>query len=390
MVESPSFTQEHPIIDRPGINVSLIWHQTMETHGTHGREEMLKERGRIRNIISEYERKNPPLLRPAEWKFSGEMTPEQKAENLVTELFLQASPILTSMVRKKIGRESLGGVKGREGGEDTFIGIDAIADQLVMDKLNDLADTGLSFLVLSEHSIYKVGTGDIGFILAVDPFDNSNEYMKGIYTIAPHLVAGAWSKDGKPIACANTNLNSGDFSLSHNGKVSRLNREDQSLTDLTLTEEQKNINFNDPNFIMSCYTGKEKYRRGFNNNLSNQLTVGSLNPIGGAHTYADDILANVMIGTKKDRNGEPVSEIWPGVGMALMRGYKTYEVDEETSELKDLKFDFQHFLRNPERYAEDRVPFMIVAATLKLAQQIRNASYTKRFPEWNELVEKAA
>lgn len=386
MGEVPNPSQEHQIIDRPGKKIGLIWHQTMETRG---REEMLRERARIRNIISEYERMNPPLSKPGEWAFSGEMTPEQKAENLVTELFLQASPILISMVRSKIGRENLGDVRGRGEGEDTFIGIDAIADQLIMDKLDGLAHTGLSFLVLSEHSTYKVGAGNIEFILAVDPFDNSNEYMKGIYTIAPHLVAGVWDRNGKPIACANTNLNSGDLSLSHNGKVSRLNRENQSLTDLTLTEEQKAINFNDSKFIMSYYTGKEKYRRGFNNNLSNHLTVGSLNPIGGAHTYADDILANVMIGTEQGKNGEPVSEIWPGVGMALMRGFKAFRVDENTGELKDLKFDFQHFLQNPERYSEDRVPFMIVASTLKLARQIRNTAYTKPFPEWDKLTRAA-
>lgn len=387
MVEAPDFSQAHLIIDRPGKNVGLIWHQTMETHG---REEMFKERARTRKIISEYEMRNPPLAKPREWTFSGEMTPEQKTEELITELFLQASPILTSMVRSKIGRENLGDVRGRGEGEDTFIGIDAIADQLIMDKLDGLANTGLSFLVLSEHSTYKVGAGNIEFILAVDPFDNSNEYMKGIYTIAPHLVAGAWNKNGKPIACANANLNLGDLSLSHNGKISRLNRENQFLTDLTLTEEQKAINFNDPNFIMSYYAGKEKYRRGFNNNLSNHLTVGSLNPIGGAHTYADDILANVMIGTVEGKNGEPVAEVWPGVGMALMRGFKAFRVDENTGELIDLEFDFQHFLRNPERYAEDRVPFMIVAATRKLAEQIRNAAYTKPFPEWDRLVGKAA
>jgi fructose-1,6-bisphosphatase/inositol monophosphatase family enzyme len=386
MVESPDFSQAHLIIDRPGKNVGLIWHQTMETHG---REKMLEERERIRKTISEYEGKNPPISRPTEWTFSGEMTSEQKAEDLVAELFLQTSPILTSMVRSKIGRENLGDVRGRGEGEDTFIGIDAIADQLLMDRLDGLANTCLSFLVLSEHSTYKVGTGNIEFILAVDPFDNSNDYMKGIYTIAPHLVAGAWKKDGKPIACANTNLNSGDISLSRNGKISRLNRENQSLTDLTLTEEQKTINFNDPNFIMSYYAGKEKYRRGFNNNLSSHLTVGSLNPIGGAHTYADDILANVMIGTVEGKNGEPVAEIWPGVGMALMRGYKAYRVDEDTEELKELRFDFQHFLQNPERYAEDRVPFMIVAATRKLAEQIRNAAYTKPFPEWDRLTRAA-
>lgn len=383
MVESPDFFQAHPVIDRPGRNVGLIWHQTMETRG---KKEMLQERDQIRNIIHKYEEKNPPLLRPGEWTFSKEMTSEQKVEDLVTKLFLRTTPILTSMVNNKIGRENLGGVRGRGEGEDAFIGIDAIADQLIMDKINKLANTGLSFLVLSEHSTYKIGTGNIDFILAVDPFDNSNEYMKGIYTIAPHLVAGAWNRDGKPIACANANLSSGDLSLSHNGKISRLNRENQFLTDLTLTEDQKNIEFNDPKFIMSYYAGKGKYRRGFNNNLSDHLTIGSLNPIGGAHTYADDILANVMIGTIEGKNGEPDAEIWPGVGMALMRGFEAFSVDENTGELKHLEFDFQHFLKNPERYAEDRVPFMIVAATRKLAEQIRNASFTKPFPEWDRLI----
>ena len=79
--------------------------------------------------------------------------------------------------RQGLGREVVGAVPGRPESEDVEIGIDSRCDEILIESLSD---AGVTARVYSEHGVDLVGSGEPEYIVAVDPFDGSGLYRRGI------------------------------------------------------------------------------------------------------------------------------------------------------------------------------------------------------------------
>jgi len=345
-------------------------------------------------IINKY--KKPAFKRPdalTQPKSSELLSPAERASELMLDLHLQVSPTLSNIVDHGIGRQPIGKVSGRKG-EDSLIGIDEIADLLVRDALKELTKKHkLSLAVFSEHGTYIIGEGRPEFFIALDPYENSDEYEKGLDTNG-HLVATIYDMNDQPVAAGDSNLVSQHAVINYHNNNWELNNKTREAKQLFPPRLVRSIS--DPKCVIACYIGRDKYSRPFNANLDrlnkDRNPKSTFHGKAGTHIYEalvrGAVSANVMIGSSRENRGEPVSEVWPAKGLLLKNSkIKIYSVDKEDGHLEELKMNHKRYLDNPNHYAKDRIDFLI-SANPELARQIRNYAFTKPFPGWNDFVGK--
>ncbi len=311
-------------------------------------------------MVSSLEQQQQPIERPDLWKAPlAERLTRERANEVVMDLLDTATPILADMVDRGIGRKTAKqDVPGRE--EDEELEIDSMAESLEIEILEDSAKTNdLSFTILSEHNNYTVGAGEPNCIISLDPFDNSDEYKKGL-DIPPHITLAIYGLDLKPIAAGDANLFIQHLYVNRDGKNYFLNPRQHSLTEIPIPPEIKSIE--DPSFVIASYPGRDKYSRKFNMYLDelnrNRFDKSTFHGKGGTHLYPYMAKGSVSAYAMFD---EPRGEIDPGAPFALSAGYNLNIVHSDGS-IEPYKFD-------PTRQRET-VPFFLAASTLELRDEI--------------------
>lgn len=276
--------------------------------------------------------------------------------------YLSESTItLRGLVNQGKGRQVLGAVENRP--EDDEIGIDREGEE-ILKRL--LTNSGLQVKVFSEHSVF--GSEDPEVYAALDPFDNSGEYRRGLDT-SPYTVLSFFDLLGRPIAGGVGDIVRNRLFLSRGGKNYRFDLSEKVLTPIF---PARTTTIKDPGFVLASYVGSNEYHTKFYQRFKRMLEEmppkGFLHGKGGAHIYA--YLASGAVGAYVMFD-EPRSEIDPGLALAKAAGSQVVSVRRDGT--------YEDYLFKPGRQ-HDTVPFFIVTCTEELRDEII-AYYKHRLPQ---------
>lgn len=335
--------------------------------------------------LSEISRRKP-FPAPDIWVKSPDLkqlTLRDKVDGIILDLMLRATPPLRDLVDRGLGREKQGEVMGRED-EDTQIVIDSESEELERAIITRSAKKHhLSLFVFSEHSHFQIGE-EPEVIATLDPIDNSGEHEAGLNT-PPYITIGFFDMKGTPIASGVSNLLTGHIFINRKGKNYEYNPNTRVL--LELPPPRKIEGIKDPRFTLVSYDGKYKYTSPFRLNFDrldrdrNQKRV--FHGKAGSHQYGEGIARGAI--SAYIMFGEPISEVLQGLSFARDAGYIVASVNPEDGSWEEYKFDVKFYLRNPDRYNTDRIPFLIVADSRPLLHEMIFYGFTKPFPGWENI-----
>ncbi len=280
--------------------------------------------------------------------------------NNLTELYARRSiNILHAPVKEGLGKEVLGSVEGRP--EDEQLGIDSYGEHILT---NLIRESLLPAYVFGEHNNYDFAGGNPRVFFAIDSFDNTSQYKRGLDT-TPYSVLAAYHPDGRPMAATAADLKDRKFYIAQG-----IGQDRQSLvvvdTEMTQTKEiyrSERTTIKDPNFTLATYLGSNEYSLKFFSHFDRLVAdmhpKGVLYGGGGAYIYAllaaGAVDAYVMF-------DEPRGEIDPGFPLARAAGCTIVSVDPETGKWEDYKFE-------PEKHHQN-VPLFIAASTSEVRDEI--------------------
>ena len=302
-------------------------------------------------------RENPGLWTP---QTKDRLSIHDRVNEVVLDLVFDVTPKLYKWVDEGYGRAFTGvDVRGREQ-DDREIEIDRDAEDVIVSSLKDAAQKNkLSFRVLSEHGNYDIGSNP-SFYIALDPFDNSDEYNKRFDT--PNHVTGSFYGflTKTPEAGVDINLFTQHAFVLRSGKVYDYNLKTGKVDEIPTPAEIKTIE--DPGFNIASYDGRDRYMRKFNMYLDEinlrRLPKTTFHGKAGAHLYPYMAQGSVSAYAMFD---EPYGEIFPGLPFALAAGYRAVSVNNDGT-YEDIKFD-------PDLQYES-IPFYVVARTTELIEEI--------------------
>lgn len=331
----------------------------------------------------------PPFPRPDIWPILDNIkgiTPAERANEMVLDFILSETPYLYGVADERFGMQYLGADPNRkkEGGN---VGIDVIAEKHTIKTLRKLAPQyELSLLVLSEGKVHKIGRGKPQFVVFMDEYDNSKEYEFNADTPG-HLCISFWNPEvNVPIATADGNLFRKHIVINFYGRNFLYNPNTGIVLELPTPPLVRSIK--DKRFGVASYDGSDKYIRIFNQNLDkvnrDRDPKGLFQGKSGAHTYHEMALAglNGKGIMAYPIFGEPVSEYLPGWGLAKTAEFKSFSVNTDDGYMQELIPDISFYIKHPERYSKDRIPYLIVARTIELAKQIRDITFKKSLLDW--------
>ncbi len=258
------------------------------------------------------------------------------------------------------GREALGAVPGRPESEDVEIGLDRACQEVIEGWL---ARTGAPIEVHSEHGVSRVGPAGAApdYLVAVDPFDGSGLYARGVpaewWSVVSAFEAGSLA----PVAGAAADvLRREVYAAGPDGVTVRPLDGDAPAN---VKPNPRRALDNDA--VLALYLMSPVYRshwtdRGaaFMDMLARRFPGCLLWPNGGSCIYPWIARGIVDAYVSFD---EPVSEIDPGLAFAHFAGYPVFDVRN------DGTLEPHAFV--PSRMAE-RTPLLITACTEDLAQEL--------------------
>ncbi len=265
----------------------------------------------------------------------------------------RVSEVVRDQARQGLGREVVGRVPGRPETEDVEIGIDSRCDAILVESLQE---TGLAVRVYSEHGEDLVGSGEPEYVVAVDPFDGSGLYRRGI-PAEWWSVASYFDLEGTPLGAAAVDILRGELYTAGVDGVSVGAVDGGSRTPVA-PSDRKAL---DGNVTLSAYLMQPSYLSEWVSRMRGLLArhpALRVWPNGGACIYPWLARGRVDAYVMFD---EPRSEIDPGMGFAARSGLKLFEVGPE-SLLSEYRFSAEH--------RADRSPFFIAACTAELARNI--------------------
>ena len=258
------------------------------------------------------------------------------------------------------GREALGAVPGRPESEDVEIGLDRACQEVIEGWL---ARTGAAVEVHSEHGESRVGPANVApeFLVAVDPFDGSGLYARGIPAEWWSVISVYQAGTLEPVAGGAADvLRREVYSAGPGGVTVRPLDGDPPV------EIQPNPRRGlDDGAVIALYLMSPVYRshwtdRGaaFMDMLARRFPGCLLWPNGGSCIYPWISRGIVDAYISFD---EPVSEIDPGLAFAHFGGYPVFDVRS------DGTLEPHGFV--PGRMAE-RTPLLVAACTEELAREL--------------------
>lgn len=273
-------------------------------------------------------------------------------EALVTAL-RRISEVVGEQARQGLGREVVGRVPGRPESEDVEIGIDSRCDAIFIESLQD---TGATVRVYSEHGEDLVGSGEPEYVVAVDPFDGSGLYRRGI-PAEWWSVASYFDGAGTPLGAAAVDILRGELYTAGAEGVS-VGPVDGGSSRPVSPSDRRSL---DDGTTLAAYIMQPSYLAEWTARTRSLLArYPGLRvwPNGGACIYPWLARGRVDAYLMFD---EPRSEIDPGIGFAAGSGVELFEVGPDGL-LAEYRFSPEH--------RAGRSPLFIAACTPELAQDI--------------------
>ena len=258
------------------------------------------------------------------------------------------------------GREALGAVPGRPESEDVEIGLDRACQEVIEGWLGR---TGAPIEVHSEHGVSRVGPIDMEaeFLIAVDPFDGSGLYARGIPAEWWSVVSAFRPGSLEPVAGAAADVLRREIYTAGCGGVTVRPLEGERPAKVGPNPRRRLDN----DVVLALYLMSPVYRshwtdRGalFMDMLARRFPGCLLWPNGGSCIYPWIARGIVDAYISFD---EPVSEIDPGLAFAHFAGYPVFEVRS------DGTLEPHGFV--PGRMAE-RTRLLVSACTEDLAREL--------------------
>ena len=298
----------------------------------------------------------------------GEQLSPREVRNLTRNIFLNyasvANQALHPMVEAGQGRSSLGSVPGRE--HDEQLQIDAMGEPILA---NLIRDVHLPAFVFGEHNYHDYSDGNPQVAFAIDAFDNTSEYERGLDTPV-YSVLGAYNPDGSPI---------GSVVVDIRGQKSYVSiRKENRIVDLSSIDMHHQkietppaiTSIKHDGLTIATYLGSNEYNLKFLDNFRSLVEdmpkKGRLYGNGGSFIYAFLATGAVDAYVMFD---EPHSEILPGLPLALAAGCVASSVNLESGEIEEYRFD-PDFIINPDRYTHGTVDLFIAARSSELRDEI--------------------
>ncbi len=263
------------------------------------------------------------------------------------------SEVVSDQAQRGLGREVVGRVPGRDESEDVEIGIDSRCDAIFIESLKE---AGVAVRVYSEHGVDFVGNGEPEYIVAVDPFDGSGLYRRGI-PAEWWSVASYFDCAGTPLGASALDVLRGElYTAGAQGvSVGPVNGDDRMLV---TPSDRRSL---DDSVTLAAYLMQPSYLNEWVTRMRNLLArYPGLRvwPNGGACIYPWLARGRVDAYVMFD---EPRSEVDPGLGFAARSGVHLFEVGDD-GDLEEYRFSA--------RDRAGRSPFFVAACTTELAQSI--------------------
>ena len=265
----------------------------------------------------------------------------------------RVSEEVLEQARQGLGREVVGAVPGRPESEDVEIGIDSRCDEILVESLSA---AGVAARVYSEHGVDLVGSGEPEYIVAVDPFDGSGLYRRGIpaewWSVASYFDAAGTPLGGAAIDILRGELYAADADGVTVGSLGWETRERVSPSGKMSLDDD---------VTLSAYLMQPSYLTEWTARTREVMARHPglrVWPNGGACIYPWLARGRVDAYLMFD---EPRSEVDPGMGFAARSGVKLFEVGA-SGVLTEYRFSAEE--------RDGRSPFFIAACTTELAQDI--------------------
>lgn len=258
----------------------------------------------------------------------------KRATVVMFDYLRQSTRELAQLVRKGYGRQVVGDVINRP--EDEEIGIDQIGERILEILLEK---HGLPAQVFSEHRNF--GSEQPQLFGALDPFDNSGEYKRGLDTPV-YTVLSFYDDSGNPIVSGTSDIRRRRL-FYHAGGQSKIRYLDSPQQPVSIFPSQT-TSIKDARFVLASYVGSnryhEKFTRSFRRMLRQMPPKAFWHGKGGAHIYAYLAAGVVDAYVMFD---EPRSEIDPGFAIAKTAGCEIVSV-RPNGDYENYKFipGYQH------------------------------------------------
>ena len=280
------------------------------------------------------------------------------AGNIALSYIKESLPQLHIAVSKGIGRNVVGSVMGRP--EDEEIGIDKIGENVITGIIER---ESLPLQVYSEHADPFIGprTG-AKLRAALDPFDNSSEYKRGLPTPV-FTCMSLYDLDSNPLAGVIANLETNKVYLSIEGKNYVIDDFLKGTPPRRIFKsERKSIK--DEGATIAMYTGSNQYSRLINSQFRDMIDAmhirGRTFANGGAFIYGP--LAEGAVDAYIMPR-EPREEIDAGFALAHFANMTSLIVHKD-GRREPYRFDRSKY--------HDGVDLFICASTPELAEEIIN------------------
>jgi hypothetical protein len=204
-----------------------------------------------------------------------------------------------------------------------------------------------------------------------DPLDNSSPTKRGLDTI-PYSVKGDYDNEGNPVGSSIADLVK---------KIAYINIGKENFLYNIETKEKKTLHKSERTTLkhrastLATFLGEKEYSEKFFNYFGkfvhspDRERKAYLYDGGGAFIYG--LLASGAVDAYVMFD-EPVSEIIPGLPLALAAGCTVVSVNEDGT-YQQFKFDPKAMRENHKLYAEGTVPLLIAAATPEIRDELISA-----------------
>lgn len=280
----------------------------------------------------------------------------------------RVSPILRGKIRRGEGLQVIASNEEGRPGEE-LIDLDQIGETVLKSVIREVQ---LPTVLMSENTPEptEFGNGSAEKLFTYgDPLDNSSQAKRGLDTV-PYSVKGDYDKEGKPKSAVVV-----DFM--NNQAYINIGREN-FLYDLETKERRplhksNRTSLKDKDSTLATFLGEKEYSEMFFRyfgglvNAPDRERKALLYSGGGAYIYG--LLASGAVDAYVMFN-EPVSEIIPGLPLALAAGCTVVCVNMDDGTYEDFKFDPNAMRANYKLYSEGTVPLFIAAATPEIRDEI--------------------
>lgn len=304
----------------------------------------------------------------------GEQSSPREVRNKTRNIFLNyawtVNDNLHSMVKEGQGTGSIGSVPGRPADEQLVI--DTIGENILTNLVRDEnQNTRYPVFVLGEHNMYDFSDGKPQVVFAIDAFDNSGEFKRGLDTPV-YSVLGAYNTDGSPIGSVIVDIRGQKafVSIRKENHVIDLSTVDMHHQELKVVRPKRNSVKDKEGVVIASYVGEREYSKKYYpafGAMEDDWSEKSRH-YGNCGAFVYAFLANGAIDAYIMFD-EPHSEILPGLPVALAADCTAVSVNIVNGDVEEYKFNSE-FITDPKKYTHGTVDLFIASRTPELRDEL--------------------